>query len=495
MANVRNARVKNPILWIPPDTTATFKITVEESNGTVRDITNFISSALVEDYVTDSIGRFEYTIMDPNGTYRNIWSGNEIFRYYKDYAATATTLRFRGRLEKPSNRTNKLFVRGRREDVRLLGVTVTKQFDNIEAGVIIKTLFSYYAPEFTVNNINTTNYILTKNWYQKPFFECIREICTDIGWEFYVDPNLDAHFFESGSVDNTTDAMVHEFNIIDVNDFTPDLTQVRNRVIVYGAIVEGIQILYTAESDDADYGVNSDLGVRELIINDNSITSYQQAKDIGDNKLLQVILPPQRGAVKSWILATLQPGQNLNISSPQNNIPPGMYITGGYKDTIDIESSGTLLTEAFILREPRTISNAVVGNIRQSTDSFNTTINPFEQRYAYNFNFNDTTEGTRTNVTIADSVVKLTTAGTGSFVSAPRTLDKPITQAYLIVTGTNITDAKIEVSGNGGVSYQTLTNRQLTIISSASGTSLVVKCSMTDVTTEVNSISVLYSTS
>ncbi len=121
---VRNLVDLTPTYWVPPIYTANWKITVTRADGTVDDITDIITKFKVEDGVTEGIGIFEFTIPNPNETYTNVWTGMEVFRYYKDYAAAATTLRFRGRVEKPSNKNNELTVTGRSETLFVIDQNV-----------------------------------------------------------------------------------------------------------------------------------------------------------------------------------------------------------------------------------------------------------------------------------------------------------------------------------------------------------------------------------
>ena len=104
--------------------------------------TTFLTSFKFEDHVTESIGKFEFDIWDQNEDYFNAWTGDEIVRYYKDYAADATTLRFRGRIEKPSKRGSRLNVKGRGETLKIFNITVTQYYNDVEVSTILTSLFS-----------------------------------------------------------------------------------------------------------------------------------------------------------------------------------------------------------------------------------------------------------------------------------------------------------------------------------------------------------------
>ena len=52
--------------------------------------------------VPESIGRFKFEVYDPTEYFVSKWTGGEVVKYYKDYAPSATTLKFKGIIEKPS---------------------------------------------------------------------------------------------------------------------------------------------------------------------------------------------------------------------------------------------------------------------------------------------------------------------------------------------------------------------------------------------------------
>jgi len=483
----RSSRRKHSFYWIPPNTTPSYKITIERGDGTVDDVSDFISMAEFEDNVTESVGRFEIVLWNPNDEYTGVWVGNEIVRYYKDYAATATTLRFRGRVEKPSNRFNKINVKGRSEGYRMLDITVTESFSEVETGVIVDALFATYLPSFTTNNVETSSTNITVSWFQKPLFECMKELASAAGFEFYVDSSLDVHYFATGSVDNAEEAIVHSSNLLDIKDFTPDLTLIKNRVIVYGAIQEGIQVIATAE-DSTSQGVN---GVKELILNDDNVTSETTAQEVADFELARLKDAPEVGNVKGYLLATIQPGERIQLSSPSDDLNPGYYTTTGYVDRLDVVESGVLSTSVFVNKEPRRISHILKGRVEQENRKKDASRNPEGMRFSRNFLFAEDT-GSHTNTEIVNGVLKPTGAS-GTWISALRTLDTDLSEAYLIMNGETLTGAVVSVSGNNGVSYQDFTaNRTKLVISDAAGKNLLVKVVFDDADTQISSLSVQY---
>ena len=155
---VKNLNNVTPTYWVPPIYTANWRVTVERSDGTIDDITDIILNMKIEDGVTEGIGNFEFEIPNPNETYTDVWTGMEIFRYYADYAAgTPSTLRFRGRIEKPSNENNNMRCTGRSESLFVHEQNVSKDYVDKDAGYAIKDLFDTYGESrFDTSGINTS---------------------------------------------------------------------------------------------------------------------------------------------------------------------------------------------------------------------------------------------------------------------------------------------------------------------------------------------------
>lgn len=485
---VRSLKIIRPKVWIPPIFSANWKLTVERKDGTIDDLTDIISSLEIEDGMTDVIGGFEFELWNPNETYTKVWTGNEIVRYYSDYATEATTLRFRGRIEKPSNQGNKIKVTGRSEAKAVMDITVTQAYENLECRTIFETLFGLYAPQFTPDfgiSTDTSGVSLTINWYQKPFWDCIKELCTAAGFDAYINAELVPQFFLSSSRTNTEEAIVHEHNLIEVGDFARDSALIKNRIIVYGAEQEGIQIIYTAE----DLSSQSEHGIKEEIVSDNNVTSYQQAKDLGDFLLTEKSNPPIVGEITGVLLASIQPGEKIYLSSPMENIPPNSYEIISYKHSIGDDG---LTTTVRVAKEPRRISHIFQELIERSNQSQQTFSNPKEMRYSFNFLFDgDSGDHTKTNVSSGFLLLQ-DGESSGNWVSPTRSEAKNISECYLIAIGETLTGLTFEVSGNDGVNYQTITNKSKITLTTALGPNLKIKVSFDDADSQLDSLSIQY---
>ena len=480
---IRSLKIIRPIIWIPPIYTASYKLTVERDDGTIDDLTNLAHAFEINDGVTESIGSFSFELYNPNETYTDVWNGNEIFRYYSDYASTATTLRFRGRIERVSYENNAIKVNGRGEALFFMEKTVTQSYTSANCDTILKDLIDKYGAGFTYNNVASSSTLLTVNWSQKPFWDCVKELCVAAGFDAYVDSNKDWHFFIIGSRTNINEAIVHNYNLMEVRSFANDLSLIRNRIIVYGAQQEGIQIVYTAN----DATSQSQHGIREEIINDGNITNYTQAQEFGDAILEDKKNPPQTGEVKGILLATLQPGEKIRLSSPSDNIQPANYDIVNYRHSLD--DSG-LFTSVTITKEPRKISHVFRDVIERQNASATTSINPYEMSYSYDFLF-DEDNGSHSSTQITNGVLKLTGAS-GNWISPSRATATNLDECYLIVNGETLTGASYEVSGDNGINYQVITNGERIIMGTAKGSYLRIRVTFTNIDTQITSLSIQY---
>lgn len=487
-----NERGFGPIIWIPPAFTTNWRLTVERSDGTVDDVTDEIMSLSIEDGATETIGNFEFTIPNTNETYTSAWTGMEIVRYYADYASgTPTTLRFRGRIERPSKVQNNVRVVGRGEALFVFEQTITASYDGKDAGFILKSIFDAKGESrFDTSSIDvSTGTIKTVDWSEKPFWEAVEEICEDAGYDCYVDPDLVVQFFERASVNNTEDAIVHDRNLIETGDFTPDLQFVRNEIRVYGATIDGVQIIYTAK-DTASQSTN---GIRKELVKDDAIVSYDQAKELGDFLLSNKKDPPTIGDIKAVLLATIQPGENLRISDPSNGLAPTFYRIIKYQHNISQEGLYTIVT---LNKETKRISQVFKNQILKDNRKPGVAKNNFDMDFSTIELFNQDSGG-HTNTTIVDGVLKKSVAGSdGTWIS--NVFQSPDGNNYdsvvFRVRGSNIPGATFHVSFDGGVSYEAVTVDTLTTPSSTGGANLSVKIILDDDDSQIDSYEVQFTT-
>ncbi len=118
-------------------------------------------------------------------------------------------------------------------------------------------------------------------------------------------------------------------------------------------------------------------------------------------------------------------------------------------------------------------------------------VNPYEMRFSHNFFF-DVDNGTHTNTVISSGVLKTDGGGTGTWVSDVLVLGSNLDEVYLFLFGSVLSGAVISVSGDNGVNYQTVDNKEKVVVSSAKGKNLKVKVVFSSASTEIDSLSLLY---
>ena len=470
--------------WIPPQYYARPKVTVTRKDGTVDDITELASMWEFEDIKTTGIGRFEFRVWNNREQWTGIWSGLEVVYLYCDYAATATTKRFKGYIEKISYNNNMVTVTGRSNAMIEIDKLVTYQAETKECSLIFKDLIDTYGGGSTYTNVSASTTSITVNWYEKPFLDCIKELCDAAGFDAYKDYDDDWHFFEVGSIVNNGEAIVHDYNMLSIDEFADDITFVKNKIIVYGATVDGIQIIKSAKDQTSILAHKE----RKLIINDDNLTDEIQAQEYADFILLKNKDPPQTGEMTGVMLATIQPGENINLSSPQNNVPPGNYQIISYKHKFDLSKGYT--TTVKVNKETRRFSHIISSLINSDNKKNQTSINPEQMENTYNFYF-DEDSGTHSNTEIVDGVLK-PTAASGTWISDNRELDSNLNEVYPVMIGETLTGALIYISGNKGLAWQLVSNKTKLSISTSAGSNIKVRIVFSNADTQIDSLSIQY---
>jgi len=476
--------------WIPPSYYPLYKLTVTRLDGTIDDITDFVTSFDITDGVTEIIGTFSIIVANGNENYSNIWSGNEDIKFYADYETTATTLRFAGKVEKVSSGGSNIVLTGRSYALPFLGLNVTKSYSNIETSVILLDLISTYAPSgYTTTNIATTSTNLSVNWYQKPFWDCIVELCNTSGFECYVDYNKDFHYFASGSILNTTEAIVHDANLFETGEFASDYQQIKNRIVVYGSSPDGIPIIATAE----DTALQASLGrIQEDVITDTNIITFAQAQQRASDELSLKKTPPIIGDLTSMGLPTLKPGDKIRISDPINSISPNYYKATKFKHFI--KNAGevmktTVTIEKFGVDIPDLFKSQLDVAQRLSDNP-----NPYEMRYSYNITFDDGSDSESfTNTSLNQGQLKMMTGlASGTWVSNTRIATSDITSFQFKVVGSNLNGAVYGVSIDNGQTYTTVTKDQFVTVAIPNTLTIKIRIVFSDETTIIDGVAVLY---
>ena len=277
--------------------------------------------------------------------------------------------------------------------------------------------------------------------------------------------------------------------MMEISDFTPDLTLIRNKIRVYGATQEGIQPMATAEQKTGVYGTSGSFPTKIELINDDSIVTTQQAQIVADYELSQRKNPPTIGEVKGLLLATIQPGEQINLSSPSDKISPGLYTTTGYKDELNIDKG--FYTTVYVNKEPRKVSHVIKERVQSENKLKSTSTNPEGLDSTVTFLFN-VDVGSHTTTEIVDGVLKPTGA-TGTWLSSNTTLTSSLNKIYLVMNGETLTDVTVSVSGDNGNNYEAIGNRSSITMSTAKGNNIKIKVEFASANPQITSLQVLYS--
>jgi len=491
--SVRSIKKVPGFVWRPPIYSPIYKVEVVTRTGTTYDVTERILEGTYTYGKTDTIGNFAFTIDNSDQIFTGVLNMYDQINIYIDYAETPTTLRFSGLLERVSNRREKIRLTGRSSASRIMGITVTKSFTDQYTHDILQSLLTTYAPFITQTNINTTESSdtqITVNWYQKPFWEAIKELANNATYDAYIDPLFDMHYFPVDSIDNTTEAIVHTNNLIETGDFTPDLSVTKNRIIVYGGVLDNQQIIWTSEDSDTIKTLEEGgFDVREEIINDFNIITTAQAKERADFELALKTNPPVVGEITSLGLPTLAPGERLRISDPLNNLPPQFYAIDKYDQIFSNDEP--FQTRVTVKREINTIPKVLKDRIKVEKQTFEN-VNPNEMRFSYVESF-DANSGTNQNTQIVDGFLETNGTSPATWVSDNFTITEDMTFAELRVNGESLPGTEYHISTNDGVFFQTIVPGTVLTLSPI-GKKIKLKIVLNSVGTKIGAYSILYKT-
>ena len=475
-------------IWIPPIKHPEWKIEVIRSDGTVDDVTDYIINAECTLGATEIIGDFRLEIDNSHGNFFEIWSVGNSVRIYADRNDGSTKI-IEGRIEKLSYKRSPLYmvsIRGCPHAAKLLSITVTKSYTNQETSEILADLFSSYADEYdTSEYVEISGENLTISWNQKPFWECIIDLCNASGFDCYIDANSKVHYFLARSKLCTQEAVVHNDNLISVEGFGKDIDEVRNRIVVYGQEVEGMPIVATAE----DSSSQSKYGIREEIITDTNIRSVAEARERANYELQLKKEPQDTGEVESFGLPLLKPGEMLMISDPDSNLN-GRYRVISFSHHFGKETGMT--TRVTIEKEPAKIPRILKQRFERE-ESLRDIRNPFEMRNCYLFTFDDDSlTESHNNTEVSDGKLVLQSgASSGTFVSIAHTASSNITSAHLKVSGSGLAGTEYWISVNNGRTWESISPETLKTTTSV-GDKLKVKVKLNSSVTEIESLIILY---
>lgn len=473
-------------VWIPPQYDLVYKIEIYDvDTATAYDVTDIVLSGEYTWGITETIGKFEFTIDNSAQNYLSIFTPYDELRVYLDYAATATTLRFKGIIERVSKKDFTLVLSGRGPAVKYIGKNVTYSATSTARSTILSGIISKYFSDLTTTNLESDTGTATVNYFDKPFWEVVEDICGQATFDAFIDTNYDFNYFSQGSRTNTTEAIVHEYNLIEVGDFSPDASFVYNKIKVYGAETDGMPIIAVAQ----DTTSQATYKVKELKINDSNITTEAQAQARADYELALNKDPPTIGTVKSLGLPTLAPGQKLRISDPLNGLNPGYYDI--FEFSQKFSNDEPVMTEVTIKKERTTMPNLLKKRIKFESE-ITAINNPNEMDYSIIENF-DSNVGTHSNTTISNGALRISGSAIGIWTSDDLSLNGDISGKNIELRVNAIGEFTLRVSYNGGLTYNTFSPSTLYVPPSTFAiNSVKVRIELNTDTTQINTLGIFY---
>ena len=398
-------------------------------------------------------------------------------------------MKFKGKIEEPKKTfsgRNVLKINGIHLAGDLLDIHVTASYPiGTTIDFILKAIIDKYASTFTYANVASFSTITTPiNWSEKPFWECVIDLCEIANADCYVDKATasdtvckDFHMFTRGSIECELDAAVFEDNLLDMQGLGEDTVEVKNNIRVIGEDNEGLPILATANDD------TTTLNVKEKIIQDTSINTMEEAQKRADAELAISKVPDVKGSVSCLLLPYVNPGEKMYITVPTHDI---LDLFRVINLTYKFDISGLITTDVDVAKVTKGIPQFFRDRMSKELglEKIN---NPNRMSFSYNFTFDDNTNiDSHSGTETTGGALKLTTgSSTGTMTTSSKTASSTVSQVEIKIVGSNLDISTFEVSANGGLNYTTVTKDVLKALS-VSGTNLKIRVNLISNTANPN---------
>ena len=468
-------------IWLPRAWTPRYAV---EIDGT--DVTSDVLSGEFTNGIIGVDAECKVTLIDATGSYASTYVGGETIEFKCDNT-DGTTSRWKGTLERPKKKFGTMYeleLIGSSYQSDFLDLTVTEAYKDQTADEVLKSIVSKYLSGYTVTNIASSTTEVTIKWNNKPFYDCIIDLCEIAGFDCYVDTDKDFHFFEQESNINASEVVNWKDNLMAISNFGTDNIDVKNRIIVYGEDESGNTIIYQAD----DSASQATYGIKEKIIKDSSIRTYEQAKNLGDGTLSAEKEKSNKGEFTTLIIPAISPGDMIWLTHGVLDIH-GTFRLIKYTHTIPI------LQTKIVVSKDKTIPSLFKERKKSDLAKENIT-NPFKMTGSLNLTFDTTDDYDATassDITIEESNLKVASGkSSGVMVSKRRTSTSNITKVHLQVKeGDFLSGATFYVSANDGGDWEEIKIEDEYSIN-AVGTNLRLKISLSSVNTRIGSVALLY---
>ena len=394
---------------------------------------------------------------------------------------------WKGKLEAPKKKFGEAYTLelvGSHYQSDLLDLTVTESYSgSLTSDEILKDLVDTYLTGYTYTNVGECSVAPTISWDNKPLWDCIVDLCELSTFDAYLDSDKDFHFFEKESITNEIDAIVWRDNMLEIESLGTDTIDVKNRIIVYGEDDAGLPIVY--RTDDLVSQAVTGRGIKEEVIKDTSIKTYQQAKERGDAELALKKSTATGGSILSIILPDINPGDMLYVTNPVQHIN-GTYRVVQYTHLLPIEQTKVIISK------DRTIPQLFKDN-KKSELRLQKITNPYKMTKSYNFTFDnlDNVDQTLSSaVTVDEGKLKISSGVQGIMISDLRSESTDITYVQLKVVGDALAGTEYYVSTDNADTWDQVNLEEETAVTA--GTDLRIKIILNSTSTLIDSLAVLY---
>jgi len=463
-------------IWIPRDLTTAWDILIDGVS---------VKADVVDASFTHGIIGVEspcevQLIDDGSRTY----TGGEVIELKIDFT-DGTTSKWKGKLEQPKKSFSSAYMlklKGSHHQAELLDIMVNKSYSGTSTDdAVLKDLISTYLIGYTSTNVASATTSGTYSWNEKPFYDCIIDICNNAGFYCYVDSDKDFHFFERGSIENEDEAIVWNDNLLDLSDgFGTDETEIRNKIKVYGEDDAGLPVIYTSEDESSQ----DSHGVKEKVIKDTSIKNSSQASTVGDAEKANLSESDEAGTATTLIMPLLSPGDKIWITNPEQKIH-GQYNIIQFTHTLPVEQTSV------VVANDKSIPS-ILKERKQAEQRQESLTNPYGMKSSYNLGFSNTDDidsSLSSNVSISDGYLVMTSAGESIMISNVRNESADRTYFHLKVVGDYLTGVTYYVSIDNGSTFNSISLETETLLTA--GSQIRIRVVLTNVETKIKGIALL----
>jgi len=189
---------------------------------------------------------------------------------------------------------------------------------------IISNILTNYASTFTGNNVDCAVPIAEISFNYEGVGLCLDKLAQQVGYDWYVDPDKDIHFFDRGSISAPWD-------LTDTNGYYAYKSLIIDET--FNDIKNYVYILGKKSSQTAPFVITSQdatsqaqYGVQDYVLSDLTITDETAAQQLADSIIEAFKDPPQTGRFRTR-KAGLSIGEKINIQSTVRGINRDYIIT------------------------------------------------------------------------------------------------------------------------------------------------------------------------